>query len=120
VRLGELDLNALPLQERAEHVAFVPQALPQNAELTVLRGVVATLMASPPAKTHSSHGKVRDRTADVLERLGIIDLVMESMGRLSGGLRQLASLAQAVARAPKLLLLDEPARALDPRHSLMS
>jgi ABC-type phosphate transport system ATPase subunit len=37
---------------------------------------------------------------------------------LAGAGMQLASLAQAIVRAPKLLLLDEPTSALDLRHQL--
>jgi iron complex transport system ATP-binding protein len=118
VWLGDRDLNALGLAERAQHVAYMPQTLPQNAELTVLEGVIGALKASPLAGFDSSGPATRRRAVDVLDRLGILDLAMEGIGQLSGGQRQLASLAQAVVRAPSLLLLDEPTSALDLRHQL--
>ncbi|SFU22535.1 ABC transporter ATP-binding protein [Mesorhizobium sp. YR577] len=118
VRLGDLDLNALSLAKRAQHVAFMPQTLPQNAELSVLEGVIGALKASPLADFDGSGPETRHRAVDALDRLGILDLAMEGIGRLSGGQRQLASLAQAIVRAPDLLLLDEPTSALDLRHQL--
>nr|WP_163502124.1 ABC transporter ATP-binding protein [Halomonas socia] len=118
VRLGGLDLNTLTLAERARHVAYMPQSLPQNAELTVLEGVIGALKASPLADFDGSGPAARRRAVGVLDRLGVLDLAMEDIGRLSGGQRQLASLAQAMVRAPNLLLLDEPTSALDLRHQL--
>ena len=118
VRLGDRDLNALGLAERAQHVAYMPQTLPQNAELTVLEGVIGALKASPLADFDGSGPETRRRAVEVLDRLGILNLAMEGIGRLSDGQRQLASLAQAIVRAPHLLLLDEPTSALDLRHQL--
>ena len=118
VRLGDLELNSLALADRAQHVAFMPQTLPQNAELSVLEGVIGALKASPLADFDGSGPETRRRAVDVLDRLGILDLAMEGIGRLSGGQRQLASLAQAIVRAPHLLQLDEPTSALDLRHQL--
>ena len=58
----------------------------------------------------------RKEAADLLDRVGIPDptrRLKEYPHQLSGGMRQRALIAMAVACAPKLLIADEPTTALD-------
>jgi iron complex transport system ATP-binding protein len=101
-----------PARARATRLAYVPQASAADFDFTLLEMVEMGRSAHRGAFAHP--GK-RDREASfaALERLGIARLAGRPFHRVSGGERQLALIARALATEATCILMDEPTSTLD-------
>jgi ABC-type cobalamin/Fe3+-siderophores transport system ATPase subunit len=110
--LGGTSILQLSARARADRIGFMPQSALQSPGLTVLEGMLSALHVAGS----SGQDPFVNQAVEVLAEVGIADIAHQPLNNLSGGQRQLASLAQAIVRRPSLLLLDEPTSALDLRH----
>ena len=72
--------------------------------------IVRSGLISKPFYSKEQKKKARD----IMDRLGILPLAKKSFGKLSGGQKKRVLLARALCTQAEILLLDEPAAALDP------
>ena len=57
----------------------------------------------------------RQRTDDILERIGLVDAADRRVGTYSGGMRRRLDLAASLIGRPQVMFLDEPTTGIDPR-----
>jgi iron complex transport system ATP-binding protein len=112
VLVGDRRAHAYRRREMAREVAFVPQHFALEFDLSV-REVVEM---GRYCRRKDSDGEID--AEHTLARLGVAALIERRFSELSGGEKQLVVLAQALMQQSRLLLLDEPASALDVSHQL--
>ena len=100
------DMAGVPPYQRPVHMMFQSYAL--FPHMTVERNIGYGLQHDTMTKIQRS-----ERVREMLDLVQLTGLAQRKPHQISGGQRQRVALARALARAPKLLLLDEPLAALD-------
>ncbi|MBE6635792.1 MAG: ABC transporter ATP-binding protein [Ruminococcaceae bacterium] len=116
ITLDGRDLRSMSRNEIARKLAYLPQGKStpdMTVEKMVLHGRFPYL--SYPRRYSGSD---RELARAAMQTVGITDLAHEPLSTLSGGMRQNAYIAMALAQDTDYILLDEPTTYLDISHQL--
>jgi iron complex transport system ATP-binding protein len=118
VLLGGIALRDIPRRDAARRVAYVPQANNLAFPFTALE-VVLTGRSPYTPRFRFEGASDRKRALEALESVEAAYLADRRVTELSGGERQMVSVARALAQDTEAILLDEPSAALDLKHRAM-
>lgn len=109
------EISVLKKDKLLELIAYLPQEDSIRSSLTVFETVLL-------GRLHSLSWRISDKdlsdVLEILENLRIANLASRSLNELSGGQKQMVSIAQSLVNYPKLILMDEPTNSLDLQHQL--
>jgi len=113
---GEILLDGKPLSElSAKQLAQTVAYVPQSRNIPDISVFNMAMHGRYPYLNYPRHYREEDRkkVEEVLEWLGISDLASKKLQSLSGGQRQKAYMAMALAQDTEVVILDEPTTFLD-------
>ena len=111
---GEVLVNGVATTKKRPRVGYVPQLETIDWNFPVTVQEVVMMGRTMENKLFPWYRKEeKDLAAEMMSRLGILDLADRHIRELSGGQQQRVFLARALISSPQLLLLDEPTSGVD-------
>ena len=113
---GEVLVDGKPVDGPEPACSVVFQDYSLFPWMTTGKNLMLALTASYPQK---SKAEIRNLAESYLEMVGLGSVFNQYPAALSGGMRQRAAIARAIAVPSRILLMDEPFGALDPVNRAM-
>ena len=110
VFFNDNELSQLNQKEIARLVAYVPQYTDSFFSMTVIDTI---MMGRVPFVGRNYTEKDKQIVFNIMKRMHLEQFAFRSIQKMSGGERQRAFIARAMAQQPQMIILDEPTSSLD-------
>ncbi len=114
VMVEDADILGLSSREIARTMGYVPQ----RSEAGKLTAFDAILLGRVPHLRFSVRPEDLRVVEAAIRRLGLEELALRNLDRMSGGELQKVCIARALVQEPSVLLLDEPTSSLDLKNQM--
>lgn len=104
-------LNRIELRELRKKIGFLFQSGALYDSMSVKDNLEFALRR---LRKDLSEDEINEKVNDVLENVGLSDVLNKMPSELSGGMRKRISLARTIIVDPQIMLYDEPTTGLDP------
>lgn len=115
VKLDSRETSTIPKEELNRLIGYLPQEISTRAVLTVFEAILIGRLKTLSWRVSNDD---LEKALDIITVLDIEELAPRFLNELSGGQKQMVSIAQTLVAEPKILLLDEPISNLDLRHEM--
>jgi phospholipid/cholesterol/gamma-HCH transport system ATP-binding protein len=105
------DLNRTEFGELRQKIGFLFQSGALYDSMTVKENLEFPLRR---IRKNLTEKEIREKINEVLENVGLIEVLYKMPSQLSGGMRKRISLARSIIVDPMIMLYDEPTTGLDP------
>ena len=112
-KYGRITVFGVPPAQARRQIGYVPQSLAYDPKVPISVLDLALMGRVDRHRFGAFDRSDRQAALQALHEVGLDDCAERPFADLSGGQRQRALIAQAVAAAPRLLLLDEPCANID-------
>tara|TARA_B100000886_G_C20395776_1_gene480310 strand:- start:345 stop:1118 length:774 start_codon:yes stop_codon:yes gene_type:complete len=118
IYLKEKDISKYTNKLISQTISFLPQQCNSNLQITVKELVALGRSPYKDFWEFDLNKTDNEKICDALNLVDIYDFKDTFISQISGGQRQRAYLALALAQDPEILILDEPTTALDLKYQI--
>ncbi len=116
--IDDIDVLSLSLDKqttfRRNNIGFIFQSYLLHPQLSAFDNILLALYANE----NISAEQAKERTSELLKKVGLSDRVSHKPKELSGGEQQRVAIARALANNPKFIFADEPTGNLDEENEI--